>query len=172
MCENWTIWVALAFCSLRAQMQNCHITTNFGAWQVCFVSSLLASPGRFTLAIHLLLIFWTSPILILLNSLNSLIILSSFSSFSTFGTLIILSYLNKLLQGLWGFVKLEERENLKKHFVPKLFYPRFLDPQFFCSNFFDPKFVVKFFLKQSDIGPAASTVNVRLNGIEGWDIDC
>ena len=136
MCENWTIWVALAFCSLRAQMQNIHITTNFGAWQVCFVSSLLASPGRFTLAIHFLLIFWTSPILILLNSLNSLIILSSFSSFSTFGTLIILSYLNnsitsRALRGqemkkithidFIGFVKLEERENKKKHFVPKLF---------------------------------------------------
>ena len=66
-----------------------------------------------------------------------------------------------------GFVKLEERENKKKHFVTKLFYPRFLDPQFFCSNFFDQKFVVNSFLKQSDIGPAASTVNVRLNGIEG-----
>ena len=56
-----------------------------------------------------------------------------------------------------GFVKLEERGNSKKHFVPKLFYPRFLDPQFFRPNF----------LKQSDIGPTVSTVNVRLNVIVG-----
>ena len=67
-----------------------------------------------------------------------------------------------------GFVKLEERENLKKkHFVPKLFYPRFLDPQFFVQIFSTQNLLSNFFLKQSDIGPAASMVNVRLNGIEG-----